>query len=43
MSLILEGSLHRMCGGRYTLQSETVSMRMSGMVAEVERKELLAK
>jgi putative zinc finger/helix-turn-helix YgiT family protein len=37
MSLILEGSLHRMCGGRYTLQSEMVTMRMSGMAAEVER------
>ena len=33
----LEGSLHRGCGGRYTLQSETVTMRFSGMTAEVER------
>jgi putative zinc finger/helix-turn-helix YgiT family protein len=33
----LEGSLHRGCGGRYTLQSETVTMRFSGMAAVVER------
>ena len=37
MSLILDGSLHRGCGGRYTLQNETVTLRMSGMAAEVER------
>lgn len=33
----LEGSLHRGCGGRYSLQSETVTMRFSGMAADVER------
>ncbi len=33
----LEGSLHRNCGGRYTLESETVTMRFSGMSAEVTR------
>ncbi len=38
MSLvILEGALHRGCGGRYALQSETVSMRVSGMSADVTR------
>lgn len=37
MSLILDGSLHRGCGGRYTLQNETVTLRMSGMAAEVTR------
>jgi putative zinc finger/helix-turn-helix YgiT family protein len=33
----LEGSLHRGCGGRYALQTENVTMRLSGMTAEVER------
>ena len=33
----LEGSLHRNCGGHYTLETETVSMRFSGMSAEVTR------
>jgi putative zinc finger/helix-turn-helix YgiT family protein len=33
----LEGSLHRGCGGRYALQTETVTMRLSGMAAEVTR------
>lgn len=33
----LDGSLHRGCGGRYALQSETVTLRISGMAAEVER------
>lgn len=33
----LEGSLHRGCGGRYTLETETVTIRLSGMAAEVER------
>lgn len=33
----LEGSLHRGCGGRYALQTETVTLRISGMAAEVER------
>ena len=37
MSLILDGSLHRGCGGRYALQTETVTLRLSGMAAEVER------
>lgn len=33
----LEGSLHRGCGGHYTLETETVTMRFSGMAAEVDR------
>ena len=33
----LEGSLHRNCGGRYTLETETVTMRFSGMSTEVSR------
>jgi putative zinc finger/helix-turn-helix YgiT family protein len=33
----LDGSLHRGCGGRYALQNETVTMRLSGMAAEVTR------
>lgn len=33
----LDGSLHRGCGGRYTLQSETVTVRFSGMATEVQR------
>lgn len=33
----LEGTLHRGCGGRYTLQTETVTVRLSGMAAEVTR------
>ena len=33
----LDGSLHRGCGGRYAQQSETVTLRISGMAAEVER------
>jgi putative zinc finger/helix-turn-helix YgiT family protein len=33
----LDGSLHRGCGGRYALQAETVTMRLSGMAAEVRR------
>jgi putative zinc finger/helix-turn-helix YgiT family protein len=38
MSLtILDGALHRGCGGRYALHTETVSMRMSGMAADVTR------
>ena len=32
-----EGSLHRGCGGHYALHSETVTVRLSGMAAEVER------
>ncbi len=34
---ILDGALHRGCGGRYALQTETVSMRVSGMAADVTR------
>jgi putative zinc finger/helix-turn-helix YgiT family protein len=33
----LEGALHRLCGGRYALQTESVSVRLSGMSAEVTR------
>lgn len=33
----LEGSLHRGCGGRYALHTETVTVRLSGMAAEVDR------
>ena len=33
----LEGALHRGCGGRYSLQQETVTVRLSGMSAEVTR------
>ena len=33
----LDGALHRGCGGRYALQQETVTVRMSGMSAEVTR------
>jgi DNA-binding transcriptional regulator YiaG len=33
----LEGHLHRFCGGRYQAASETVTLRMSGMQAEVTR------
>ena len=33
----LEGSLHRGCGGRYTLETETVTVRLSGMATEVDR------
>lgn len=33
----LDGSLHRGCGGRYALQTETVTMRLSGMAADVTR------
>lgn len=32
-----EGSLHRGCGGHYALHAETVTVRLSGMSAEVER------
>jgi putative zinc finger/helix-turn-helix YgiT family protein len=37
MSLVLEGSLHRRCGGHYALATETVTLRVSGMAATVER------
>ena len=33
----LEGHLHRFCGGRYHAQVESVTVRMSGMSATVER------
>ncbi len=33
----LEGSLHRGCGGRYTLETEAVTVRLSGMSADVNR------
>lgn len=33
----LDGSLHRGCGGRYALQTESVTMRISGMAADVSR------
>ncbi len=33
----LDGSLHRGCGGRYALQTESVTLRISGMAAEVNR------
>ena len=33
----LDGSLHRGCGGRYSQQTETVTLRISGMAADVER------
>lgn len=33
----LEGALHRGCGGRYALHQETVTVRLSGMTAEVSR------
>jgi putative zinc finger/helix-turn-helix YgiT family protein len=37
MTIVLEGSLHRKCGGRYEAASETVTLRVSGMAATVER------
>jgi putative zinc finger/helix-turn-helix YgiT family protein len=33
----LDGTLHRGCGGRYALQTEHVTMRLSGMAADVTR------
>src|SRR5919197_333168 len=33
----LEGHLHRRCGGRYAHAVETVTLRVSGMAAAVER------
>jgi putative zinc finger/helix-turn-helix YgiT family protein len=33
----LEGHLHRLCGGRYALAAETVTVRVSGMSTKVER------
>jgi putative zinc finger/helix-turn-helix YgiT family protein len=33
----LEGALHRMCGGRYALHAESVTVRLSGMSAAVSR------
>jgi putative zinc finger/helix-turn-helix YgiT family protein len=37
MSDSLEGHLHRLCGGRYAHATETVTIRVSGMSAVVER------
>lgn len=37
MTLVLDGSLHRKCGGRYQAAVETVTLRVSGMTATVER------
>jgi putative zinc finger/helix-turn-helix YgiT family protein len=37
MTLVLEGSLHRKCGGHYQASVETVTLRVSGMTAAVER------
>lgn len=34
---LLDGHLHRFCGGRYQRASERVTVRLSGMHAEVER------
>jgi DNA-binding transcriptional regulator YiaG len=33
----LDGTLHRGCGGRYALQNESVTLRISGMAADVSR------
>ena len=33
----LDGSQHRGCGGRYALHAESVTLRISGMAAEVSR------
>jgi len=33
----LDGTLHRGCGGRYALQTESVTLRISGMAADVSR------
>ena len=37
MSDLLEGHLHRRCGGHYVRAAETVTLRVSGMAATVER------
>ncbi len=37
MDSSLEGHLHRRCGGRYQSGTETVTIRVSGMAASVER------
>jgi putative zinc finger/helix-turn-helix YgiT family protein len=34
---MLDNHLHRFCGGRYQKSIETVTLRLSGMAAEVER------
>jgi len=34
---LLDGYLHRRCGGRYARAAETVTVRVSGMAATVER------
>ena len=37
MDSTLEGHLHRRCGGRYQPAAETVTLRISGMAATVDR------
>mgnify|MGYP002780377532 CR=1 FL=1 len=37
MDATLEGHLHRRCGGHYARASETVTIRLSGMSAKVDR------
>ena len=37
MDATLEGHLHRRCGGRYAQAVETVTIRLSGMSAKVDR------
>jgi putative zinc finger/helix-turn-helix YgiT family protein len=37
MTHVLEGSLHRKCGGHYQAAVESVTLRVSGMAATVER------
>lgn len=37
MTHVLEGSLHRKCGGHYQAAVEPVTLRVSGMTATVER------
>jgi putative zinc finger/helix-turn-helix YgiT family protein len=37
MDSSLEGHLHRRCGGRYQAAAETVTLRVSGMAATVDR------
>ncbi len=37
MTDLLEGHLHHRCGGRYARASETITVRLSGMSASVDR------
>lgn len=37
MDATLEGHLHRRCGGHYAQATETVTIRLSGMTAKVDR------